>query len=288
MALLEFLPGYPGVSGNDSENVEEGKVPIELIDRAVRRVLELKFRLGLFEHPFVDPDRAVQVVHVKEHQELALQAAREGIVLLRNEKGLLPLNRHLAIAVIGPNADNPRNQLGDYTAFKVLQHVTTVLEGIKSRAERRADVVYAKGCEVLGDDRSGFAEAVEAAKHADVAIVVVGEKLTNSAEGDMTATNGERSNVASLDLTGVQEDLIKAIYETGTPTVVVLISGRPLSIRWVAEHIPAIVEAWFPGERGGEAVADVLFGDYNPSGRLSITFPRHSGQLPVYYNYVPV
>jgi beta-glucosidase len=149
--------------------------------------------------------------------------------------------------------------------------------------------VHANGCGVLGDDKSGFAEARRAAKNADVAVVVVGEQF-GKYEGDDSRTwptDGEGHDVASLDLTGVQENLIKAVYETGTPTIVVLINGRPLSIRWTAEHVPAIVEAWVPGERGGEAIADVLFGDYNPSGRVSITVPRRVGQLPAYYNYKP-
>ena len=146
-----------------------------------------------------------------------------------------------------------------------------------------------KGCKVLGDDKSGFPEAIRAAKNADVAIVVVGENQgQNDVEEDKDPpTDGEGHDIANLDLTGVQEDLVRAVFETGTPTVVVLVNGRPLSTRWTAEHVPAIVEAWRPGELGGTAVADVLFGDYNPSGRLAITIPRHSGQLPAYYNYKP-
>ncbi len=268
--------------------VRQGRVPMAWIDRAVRRVLESKFRLGLFERPTVDPDRAVQVVHCREHQDLALQVAREGIVLLKNEQDLLPLSDKLAsIAVIGPNADDGVNQLGDYTTGRVLQPITTVLAGIRTRVAPETLVTVARGCEVLGEDRSGFDEAIAAAKQADVAIVVVGEKQGNFFVGDWTATDGERFDVASLDLTGVQEELIRAVHETGTPTVVVLINGRPLSIHWTAEHVPAIVEAWFPGERGGEAVAEVLFGDVNPSGRLPITIPHHVGQLPAYYNCKP-
>jgi len=272
------------------ENVEEGRVSLELVDRAVRRVLQQKFRLGLFENPYVDPDRAAHVVHSMEHQELALQVAREGIVLLKNEKGLLPLTKNLrSIAVIGPDADEPRNQLGDYISPKIPQHIVTVLEGIKAKVSATVRVVYARGCNVMGDDRSGFGEAIQAARGADVAVVVVGEKQTRDpfhGQGDRP-TDGEGADVASLDLTGVQEDLIQEVYQTGIPTVVVLINGRPLSIRWTAEHVSAIVEAWEPGERGGEAVAEVLFGDYNPSGRLPITVPRSVGQLPVYYNYKP-
>jgi len=283
---ITYEPAYMGPL---IENVNEGRVPIELIDRAVRRVLELKFRLGLFEHRYVDLAQAKQVMHSKEHQQLALQAAREGIVLLKNEEDILPLKKNLkTIAVIGPNADSGPNLFGDYSAQVVLQHVDTILDGIKRKVSPATRVVYAKGCAVNDQDKSSFARAVQTAKGADVAIVVVGEQSRR--EGDdaknlPAPTDGEGYDVASLDLTGVQEDLVRAVQATGTPTVLVLVNGRPLSIRWEAEHVPAIVEAWEPGERGGDAVADVLFGDYNPSGRLAITIPRGVGQLPAYYNY---
>ena len=267
------------------ENVEEGRVPVALVDRAVRRVLEQKFRLGLFEHPYVDPEEAVRIVHSKEDQDLALQTAHEGIVLLKNDRNLLPLKKGVkSIAVIGPNADNANNQLGDYSPEKVLQHVVTVLEGIKGKVSPGTRVLYVKGCDVFGPDKSTFQKAIDAAKGADVAVVVVGE---NTRYSDNGGSDGEGRDIASLDLTGLQEDLVRAVVATGTPTALVLINGRPLSIRWEAEHVPAILEAWNPGERGGEAVADVLFGDYNPSGRLAITIPRSVGQLPVYYNYKP-
>ncbi len=284
---ISFEPAYMGPL---VESVEEGRVPMALVDRALRRVLEQKFNLGLFENPYVDVDHAVQVVHSKAHQDLALRAGREGIVLLKNEKNLLPLKKDLkSVAVIGPNADDVMNQLGDYSPKKVLQHVTTVIEGIKGAVSAQTKVTAVRGCEVTGTDKSGFADAVKAAKGADVAIVVVGERQheTNGGDRHGRPTDGEGSDVASLDLSGVQEELIQAVFETGTPTVVVLINGRPLSTRWTSEHVPALVEAWEPGERGGEAVADVLFGNYNPSGRLAITVPRHSGQLPMYYNYKP-
>ncbi len=267
------------------ESVKEGSIPEALVDRAVRRILRQKFRLGLFDRSFVDPDKAAATVHSAEHQRLALRAAREGIVLLKNEKNVLPLAKGIRrLAVIGPNADHVRNQLGDYTSSVVLQPVVTVLEGIRRMVSPQTEVRYAKGCKVLGEDRSGFAEAVAAAKGSDAAIVVVGENERWSREG---GTNGEEKDVASLDLSGAQEDLIRAVHETGVPTVVVLINGRPLSIRWTAEHVPGIVEAWQPGEAGGTAVAEVLFGDVNPSGRLPITFPRHVGQLPLLAQFSP-
>jgi beta-glucosidase len=262
------------------ENVNEGKVSIETIDRSVRRILRIKYLLGLFENPYVDVDRAVKESNTKESRELALQTAREGIVLLRNQKNLLPLNKNIkSVAVIGPNANTERNQLGDYTHEPVLQHVVTVLEGIRNKVSPQTKINFIKGCEIIGNELNEIKKAAEAAKKADVAIVVVGEN------GEIT--DGEGNDMASLDLTGSQEELLKAVYSTGTPTIAVLINGRPLSIRWTAENIPAIVEAWMCGEEGGNAIADVLFGDYNPGGHLPVTFPRHSGQLPVYYNYKP-
>jgi beta-glucosidase len=268
------------------ENVCEGKVSMETIDRSVRRILRIKFLLGLFENPFVDPDHAVRVSHTEEHQHLALQTAREGIVLLKNEHNLLPLDKNLkSIAVIGPNADHVRNQLGDYTPNVIVQDIVTVLEGIKNKVSAKTRVTYVKGCDVVGSDHDTIAEAVKAARKAEVAIVVLGENEWQTP--DRKGTDGEGYDIASLDLTGLQEDLAKAVYETGTPTVVILINGRPLSIRWIAEHVPAILEPWICGEQGGNAVADVLFGDYNPSGRLPVTIPRHVGQLPAYYNCKP-
>jgi len=266
------------------ENVREGKVSMETVNRAVRRFLRVKFLLGLFENPYVDVDCALKVVHCKEHQDLALRSAREGIVLLKNEKNLLPLDKKIkSIAVIGPNANHKRNQLGDYVVREVLQDVVTVYQGIKNKVSPDTNVVYVKGCDVFTTDSNEIRLAQQAAAGSDIAIVVVGENERYGENG----TNGEGCDVASLDLTGLQEDLVKAVYQTGVPTIVVLINGRPLSIRWIAEHVPVILEAWICGEQGGNAVADVLFGDYNPSGRLPISVPRHVGQLPIYYNYKP-
>jgi len=281
---ITYEPAYMGPL---IESVQEGRLPMALVDRAVRRVLELKFRLGLFEHPYVDLDHAKHVMRSAGHQELALDAAREGIVLLRNEGNLLPLKKEVrSIAVIGPNADSADNLFGDYSPMVVSQHVASILDGIRSRVSPSTRVLYAKGCNINDQDKSGFQGAIQAAKGANVAIVVVGEQARREgAQNQPPPTDGEGYDVASLDLTGVQEDLVRAIQSTGTPTVLVLINGRPLSTRWEAEHIPTIVEAWEPGEQGAAAVADVLFGDYNPSGRLAITIPRSVGQLPAYYNY---
>lgn len=262
------------------ESVEEGVVPVKAIDDAVRHILTVKFMLGLFEDPYVDPSHAVTVVHSEENQKLALETAREGIVLLKNDKNLLPLKKDIrSIAVVGPLADSGNDQIGDYIPHQIPQELVTVLKGIQNKVSPDTKVKYVKGCNVIGTDLDEIAKAKAAAKAADIAIVVVGE---NGNE-----TNGEGRDVASLNLTGLQQKLLEAVYSTGTSTIVVLINGRPLSTVWAAENVPAIVEAWMCGEQGGNAVADVLFGDYNPSGKLPVTIPRHVGQLPVYYDYKP-
>jgi beta-glucosidase len=260
-------------------SVNEGQVPIEWIDRAVKRILRLKFQLGLFEDPFVDAQKALHLLHTEAHKQLALRAAREGIVLLKNEKQLLPLSKDIrSIAVIGPNADSPLNQLGDYTPRDILHDVVTVLDGIRSHISSATRITYIQGCDILGTEVNEISRARDTAASAEVAVVVVGESQE---------TCGEKRDAATLELTGLQQELVQAVHSTGTPTVVILVNGRPLAIPWISENVPVIVEAWFCGERGGDAVADVLFGDYNPSGRLPITVPRHAGQLPVYYNFKP-
>jgi beta-glucosidase len=262
------------------DNVNEGIVPVELLDRAVRRILRIKFMLGLFDNPYVDVERAVKVVHSQKNQDLALRASQEGIVLLKNEKKLLPLDKNVkSIAVIGPDAANEENLLGDYIPKKLLFKTTSVLDAIKQKVSKGTKIAYVQGCDVLDTKTNSISEAQKAAKNASVAIVVVGE------DG---RTDGESDDSHDLELTGLQNELVRAVYETGTPTVVVLMSGRPITIRWIAENVPAIVESWMCGEKGGEAIADVLFGDVNPSGKLPITFPRHVGQMPFYYNYKPV
>ncbi len=268
------------------ENVEEGIVSESVIDRSVKRVLQTKFMLGLFENPFVNPEKAEKIIHSPEHQGIALQAAKEGIVLLKNDNNLLPLSKELnSIAVIGPNADDIKNQLGDYTSLVVTQEVTTVLKGIQEKVGNRARVNYVKGCNVIGEELNEIKKAVSAARKSDVAVVVLGENEWQS-EGKM-GTTGEGYDVATLELTGLQKKLVQEVHATGTPVIVVLINGRPLATPWIAENVPAVLEAWCPGEKGGEAIADILFGDYNPSGKLPVTIPRHVGQLPVYYNHKP-
>ncbi len=268
------------------ESVREGRVDVALVDRAVRRILRQKIRLGLFENPYVDERSAVGVSHTPNHRDAALRAAREGIVLLKNENDILPFRKDLkSIAVIGPNADHVRNQLGDYTSLTVLQPVVTVLAGIKGKVSPETKVAYVKGCDVVGNENNEIAKAREAAAGAEVAVIVVGENEWHTP--GRKGTDGEAYDVATLELTGLQLELIKAVHATGTPTVVVLVTGRPLAIPWIAEHVPGIIVPWMCGERGGEAVADVLFGDHNPGGKLPITVPRHAGQLPVSYNYRP-
>jgi beta-glucosidase len=255
--------------------VEERKITRAQIDRAAGGVLRLKFLLGLFENPFVDPRLIAERVHTRQHQDSSLDAALKSICLLKNQRNLLPLKRSAQIAVIGPNADKSR--LGGYSVRN--RKAITVLEGIKEVAGRSASVLYDEGVPLIDKGQViDMSRAIEIARKSDVAIVVVGES---------EELVEENRDVATLDLFGKQMDLVKAIHETGTPVVCVLLNGRPLSFNWIAEQVPAIVECWFPGERGGLAVAKVLFGDYNPAGRLPITFPKSVGQLPFYYNQKP-
>ncbi len=269
----------PGFMSDMYDSVKEGSVDQAKVDQAVARLLRLKFELGLFENPYVEPADARAVSHTKSAQDLALQAAQEGIVLLKNENDLLPLSKTLSsIAVIGPLADAPIDQLGDYIPKYIKHDIVTPLAGIRTKVAPQTVVTHVKGVEVLNPDFDQIAAAVQAAKQASVAVICVGETA---------GCNGEKKDVATLDLLGRQRELIQAVHATGTPTVVVLISGRPLTICWTAEHIPAVLAGWFMGEQGGHALGQILFGDINPSGRLPISFPRHVGQLPAYYFYKP-
>ncbi len=255
--------------------VREGKVAESVVDEAARRVLRVKFALGLFENPFTEEGKAAKVRNSAEHRALARKVAQESIVLLKNDGGLLPFGDNVkSIAVIGPNADEA--QLGDYSGFN--DCLVTPLQGIRARAGESVTVHYAKGCGLWDTDHTGFAEALAAAKKSDVAIVVVGEDEYLCAEGNDTHC---------LELPGVQLDLVKAVHETGTPVVVILVNGRQLAIQWIAGNAPAMVEAWFPGEEGGNALADALFGDVNPSGKLTVSLPRSTGHIPTFYNQKP-
>ena len=288
--------------------VESGAISEALLDTVLRRILRQKFAVGVFDAPYVDD--SVVVFDTPEQRGLAREIARKSITLLKNAGDLLPLAKDAgSIAVIGPNADNTRNLFGDYaypahmeTLIEQTREnnvfgmpipegvsevedfipVISVLEAIK-RAAPQKSIRYAQGCTVRDDSTEGFAEAVAAARAADVAVIVVGDKagLTDD------CTSGEARDRAVITLPGVQADLVRAVYETGTPVVLVLISGRPVALEWMADDIPAILAAWFPGEEGGEAVAEALFGDINPGGKLPISFPRTAGQVPVFYNHKP-
>ncbi|NOZ27476.1 MAG: glycoside hydrolase family 3 protein [Chloroflexi bacterium] len=270
--------------------VGKGLISEEVIDRAVKRLFTARFRLGMFDPPEMVPYAQIpyEVNDCPEHRALALQAARESIVLLKNANGFLPLSKELqTIAVIGPNADDVPVLLGNYNGTP--SKAITPLEGIRNKLSSGTTIYYAKGCEVVGDDRSGLAEAVEAAKKADVAILCLG--LSQAVEGEEGQREGLPKGLVSqgdrtdIDLPGVQEDLLKAVYETGTPVVLVLINGSAVAVNWADEHVPAIIEAWYPGEEGGTAIADVLFGDYNPAGRLPVTFYKSVDQLPPFEDY---
>lgn len=285
---------------NLEKKLQEGKITMEDLDRAVRNVLRLKFQMGLFENPYVDPNVAAKVVRSKEHKELARQVAREGVVLLKND-GLLPLSKNLKrVAVIGPNADMMYNQLGDYTAPQDRKELTTVLDGVKNLLPK-AQVTYVKGCAVRDTTQSQIKEAVAAAKAADVTILVVGGSSARDFETTYLSTGaaivnknaiadmecGEGYDRADLHLMGDQEKLMKALLDSGVKLVVVYIQGRPLNMNLASGQANALLTAWYPGEQGGQAIADVLFGDYNPAGRLPVGIPRNVGQLPVHYSKHP-
>ena len=281
--------------------VKQSKVSEEAVNTAVKRVLRLKFEMGLFENPYVNAKSAQKEVHNDAAVATAKQTALESITLLKND-GTLPLSKNVKVAVVGPNADNVYNMLGDYTAPQADGKVVTVYNGIKAMIGE-ASCVYAKGCAVRDTLDSDIPAAVETAMQADVVVAVVGGssardfKTSYEDTGAATANQkfisdmecGEGFDRATLDLLGRQMDLLEALKKTGKPLVVVYIEGRPLNKNWADENANALLTAYYPGEQGGSAIADVLFGDYNPAGRLPVSVPRHVGQLPVYYNKpVPV
>lgn len=256
--------------------IKEGKLSQATLDEAVRRILRIKFRLGLFERPYADASRERAALLSREHLDAARDIAARSMVLLKNERETLPLDKFRGtIAVIGPLADSQKDMLGSWSGDGNAADAVTLLAGLRAKAGVGVQVTYAKGCEVDGNSDAGFAEAVAAARGADVVIVAVGESAEMS---------GEAASRSSLDLPGRQLDLVKAVHATGKPVIVVLMNGRPLSINWIAENAPAILETWFAGTQGGNAIADVLFGTVNPGGKLPVTFPRNAGQCPIYYN----
>ncbi len=280
-----------------AELVRKGVLKEEELDELIAPMLFWKFQMGLFEDPYVDPSEAERVVGCDQHRELALTAAHEATTLLKNENDLAPLNlsKIKSIAVIGPNAN--RSLLGGYSG--VPKHNVTVLDGIKEKVGNRAKVLYSEGCKItIGgswnqdevvpsdpeEDRKSIIEAVNVAKNADVIVLAIGGNEQTSREAWMLTHMGDRT---SLDLIGRQEELVQAMLATGKPVFVFLFNGRPLSIKYVSQNVPVIYECWYLGQETGRAVADVLFGDYNPGGKLPITIPRSVGHVPVFYNYKP-
>ena len=261
-----------------AELLRNGKISQATIDEAVRRILRMKFRLGLFDRPYADDARERSIILSAANVSAAREIAGRSIVLLKNDRETLPLAKNLkSIAVIGPLADNQVDMLGSWTGDGNAADVVTLLTGIKSKVSPATKVSYARGCEIAGDSTQGFDEAVRVARDADVVVVAVGESAGMS---------GEASSRSSLDLPGRQLELVKALQATGKPVVVVLMNGRPLTINWMAENSPAILETWFAGTQAGNAISDVLFGDVNPGGKLPVTFPRSVGQEPLYYNHL--
>lgn len=259
--------------------VDEGLVKTETIDDACERILRVKYSLGLFDDPykFFDVKREAETLLNPEHVAAAREIACKSMVLLRNEGNLLPLSKDIAsIALVGPLADNQHEIIGSWRCRADDKDAVTVKAGLRHKLGPNVNINYAKGCDFDGKDKSGFQAALQAAGQSDVVIAVMGEKALFS---------GESRSRCHLGLPGVQQELVEALVATGKPVVVVLMNGRPLCVDWIAEHVPAVLEAWFPGTTTGDALADVLFGDYNPSGRLAITFPRAEGQIPAYYNY---
>ena len=286
--------------GRLEDAVQKGMVTEAEIDVAVKRILKMKFEMGLFEHPYVDAALAKQLVRSDNNKAVALQVAREVITLLKNQNHVLPLSKNKKVLVCGPNADNMYNMLGDYTAPQEDGNVKTILAGIRSKLPA-SQVTYVKGCAVRDTTASNIAEAVAAAKEADVVVVAVGGssardfktsyKETGAAVTDSKTISdmdcGEGFDRATLTPLGHQMQLLKALKATGKPLVVVYIEGRPMDKSWAAQHADALLTAYYPGQEGGTAIADVLFGDYNPAGRLPVSVPANVGQIPVYYNKKP-
>lgn len=292
------------------EAVQSGRIKEVQIDVSVRRHLRMKFELGLFENPYVDPDKVAAVFDTPQQRKLAHTIAQQSMVLLKNENQILPLSKSIgSLAMIGPNADDVRNLVGDYSYISHIQllvemkgsglsdtplpedldlsatfvEIQSVRQAIEERVSQTTKIHYAKGCDVLGESTEGFAEAVAAAQRSDIAIVVVGDKSGLTRD----CSTGEFRDRSTLTLPGVQEELVKAVVATGKPVIVVFTNGRPVSSPWIADNAAAILEAWFPGEEGAAAIADVLFGDLNPGGKLPLTVVRNAGQVPLFYNHKP-
>lgn len=266
--------------------IKEGKLDEEILNESVRRVLYVKFKMGLFEDPYGE-QYAHCKMHPQEGVQLSKEIADESVVLLKNENGLLPLNAEKlkSVAVIGPNADQV--QFGDYTWSRNNKDGVTPLVGIRQLLGDKVTVRYEKGCSLVSLDTSGIKKAVEVARQSEVAIVFCGSASAALARDYKSSTCGEGFDLNDLNLTGAQSQLIKEVYETGTPVVLVLVTGKPFTISWEKKHIPAILTQWYAGEQAGNSIADILFGKISPSGRLTFSFPQSTGHLPVYYDYLP-
>lgn len=300
LAGIDYDLGGSGCFNAMAEHIQKGLVSMDALDKAVRNILRVKFVSGIFDHPYTDIDRMQQLINCEEHKELALKAAHEAMVLLKNDNGLLPLdsNKIKKLAIIGPNAADIH--LGGYSAIPMKG--VSVLEGLKDFAGDRMEILYAEGCKITLNkqvdwkveenpipgtpeiDAKLITEAINTAKKSDAVLLVLGEnELVNREAWD----ENHLGDADQLNLYGRQEELAKAILATGKPVVILLINGRPLSINYLAENAPALIEGWYLGQETGHAVANVLFGRVNPSGKLTVTFPRNVGQLPCFYNFKP-
>ena len=264
-------------NANGAALLKSGELSQQAIDDAVRRILRIKFRLGLFNKPYADQGLERKTIFNASNRSVARTVAARSMVLLKNDGNLLPLRKDVkSIAVIGPLADSAKDMIGSWSGDGRAEDATTLLSGIKGKVSAGTKISYARGTDVLGESDEAFAEAVRIAREAEVVVAAIGESAEMS---------GEAASRSSLDLPGRQLDLVKALHATGKPLAIVLMNGRPLSINWIAANAPAILESWFAGTEGGHAIADVLFGDVNPGGKLPITFPRTVGQAPLYYNH---
>jgi beta-glucosidase len=266
--------------------VNNGKLDLKYIDQAVRRVLSVKFRLGLFDNPFGNPAKVLKVVRSTKNISISKEVADESAVLLKNDNNILPLNlsKYKSIALVGPNSD--QTVFGDYAwTQRDSKEGVTLLKGLKSVIGDKVQVNYAQGCDWWSQDKSGIAAAVKAAESSDIVIVAIGTRSTYLGRGPKNSTSGEGFDLSSLELPGVQEDLLKAIKATGKPMIVVFISGKPLAMPWVKKNADAVLVQWYGGEMQGKTIADILTGVVNPSGKLNVSFPRSTGNSPSYYNH---
>lgn len=298
MAGIDMDMVGEGILTTTLQSLKEGKVTVAQIDAACRRILEAKYKLGLFDNPYkyCDENRARTEIFTPQHRQVARSTAAQSFVLLRNEGNILPLKKSGTVALIGPLADNKQNMPGTWSVAANFDNAVSVLQGMQEVVGNKVKILHARGSNLdedsLFEDRAGMfgkslhrdsrpagvilQEALDMANQADVIVAAVGESA------EMTGESSSRSNI---EIPKVQQDLLKALLKTGKPVVLVLFTGRPLAMKWESENVPAILNVWFGGSEAGYAIADVLFGDVNPSGKLSTTFPQNAGQIPIYYNH---